>query len=336
MVRQSPNFNRSREISPASLVQELVEEFLSLENFQRAWEKVAANQGSAGIDRETLDDFRRNSRTNLLELKQAVANSTYQALPCKQVLIPKNQNSWRELRIPAIRDRIVQQALLNVLGPVWENKFSQSSFAYRPNLSYLTAVEEVARYRDLGYIWVLDADITQYFNNIEHNRLLREVRQHIDHSGILCLIKAWITTEIVTEHGIIRNEKGIPQGAVISPLLANIYLNEFDNFFADTNLHLIRYADDFLVLAQTKEQIIQVYSQVEKMLNSIGLELNYAKTQITNFDRGFRFLGHGFLENAIFPLESSKNQQQSGVGTNKNGKKKASCVMKQKGKGKHR
>jgi RNA-directed DNA polymerase len=311
-------------INAEKLSTSLVAEFLSIENFRQAWKKVAANQGSAGIDRETIDDFQHNLNFNLSQLRDNVANSTYQAHPCKQVLIPKNQGSWRELKIPAVRDRIVQQALLNVLAPVWESKFSCCSFAYRPNLSYLDAVEAVARWRDLGYGWVLDADIAQYFDNIDHHRLLGEIRKQIDNPGLLCLIKSWIAVGLLTQEGVIRTEKGIPQGAVISPMLANIYLDEFDKFFSNSDLQLVRYADDFVVLARTKEQIVRAYSDVERVLNSLGLALHPDKTQITNFDRGFRFLGHGFLESAIFPLESPKNAVLPGAKASKTSKKKGS------------
>ncbi|MCW6051346.1 group II intron reverse transcriptase/maturase [Lyngbya sp. CCAP 1446/10] len=319
-MQYAADFDQNREVLATSLV----EEFLRVENFQRAWEKVAANQGAAGIDAETIDDFRQNLQTNLFQLRKSVANSSYQAHPCKQVLIPKNQGSWRELKIPAVRDRIVQQALLNVLAPIWETKFSCCSFAYRPNLSYLDAVEAVARWRDLGYSWVLDADIAQYFDNIDHQRLLREVRKQIDNPGILCLIKSWIAVGLLTQDGVIRTEKGIPQGSVISPMLANIYLDDFDKFFSNSGLQLVRYADDFVVLARTKEQIIGAYSQVERLLNSMGLALHPDKTRITNFDRGFRFLGHGFLESAIFPLESPQNLVQLGAKQSKASKKKGS------------
>lgn len=321
MSRQSvSNFH----INPQVLSTSLVADFLSIENFCQAWKKVAANQGGAGIDDETIDDFQQNLNFNLSQLRDSVANSTYQAHPCKQVLIPKDRGSWRELKIPAVRDRIVQQALLNVLAPVWESQFSCCSFAYRPNLSYLNAVEAVARWRDLGYGWVLDADIAQYFDNIDHHRLLREIRKQIDNPGILCLIKSWIAVGLLTQEGVIRTEKGIPQGAVISPMLANIYLDEFDKSFSNSDLQLVRYADDFVVLARTKEQIVCAYSDVERLLNSLGLALHPDKTQITNFDRGFRFLGHGFLESAIFPLESPKNLVKSGAKKNQASKKKGS------------
>jgi RNA-directed DNA polymerase len=287
-----------------------IEQFLSQDNFQRAYEKVALKRGCAGTDDETIERFSQNLSANLTELRNQVSEGSYQPLPCRQVFIPKLGEKWRELKIPTVRDRIVQQALLNVLAPVAERQFSRVSFAYRPNRSYLDAVQEVIRWRDRGFHWVLDADIVQYFDQINHTILLREVRNFIDYPGILCLIKAWISVGISTNTGVLPADKGIPQGAVISPLLANIYLNEFDHHFANNeSLKLIRYADDFLILARTEWEIAQAYSQVEKTLHSLALELHPRKTKITHFERGFRFLGHGFLDDAIFPLESPSEMQ---------------------------
>ncbi|MEA5620462.1 reverse transcriptase domain-containing protein, partial [Cronbergia sp. UHCC 0137] len=209
-------------------MERIISEFLALHNFQRAWEKVAEKRGCAGIDRETIDDFARNQALNIYELRNTVANGSYEPLPCKQVVIPKRNGNLRELKIPTVRDRIVQQALLNVFYPVLESKFSSASFAYRPNLSYLNAVEKIADLRDEGYVWVFDADIVKFFDNIEHSRLLQQIRLHLDHPGILCLIKSWVSVGVQTDAGLILSQKGIPQGAVISPILANIYLHEFD------------------------------------------------------------------------------------------------------------
>ncbi|MEL7039248.1 MAG: group II intron reverse transcriptase/maturase [Cyanobacteria bacterium J06592_8] len=287
-----------------------IEQFLSQDNFQRAYEKVALKRGCAGTDEQTIDDFSQNLSLNLTQLRNQVAEGSYQPQPCKQVFIPKLREKWRELKIPTVRDRIVQQALLNVLAPIAERQFSRVSFAYRPNRSYLDAVQEVIRWRDRGFHWVLDADIVEYFDQINHAILLREVRNFIDYPGILCLIKAWISVGISTNKGVLSAEKGIPQGAVISPLLANIYLNDFDHRFSQIDsLKLIRYADDFLILARTEWEISEAYSRVEKSLHSLALELHSRKTQITHFERGFRFLGHGFLEQAIFPLESASSSQ---------------------------
>lgn len=285
---------------------DIADRFLSLENFQRAWEKVAGNGGSAGVDGESIDRFARNQTFNIYQLRDAVANVTYQPFPCKQVIIPKKNGSQRELKIPTVRDRIVQQALLNVLYPLIDRKFSPASFAYRPKLSYINAVEKVADWRDLGYHWVLDADIVKFFDNIDHRRLLKELRLYIDNPGILCLIKSWISVGVLTEEGLILPQKGLPQGAVVSPILANIYLHEFDNLVTATDLKLVRYADDFVVLARTQERILQAELEVVNLLDSLGLMMNTEKTQITNFERGFRFLGHGFLGNAIFPVDANE------------------------------
>jgi group II intron reverse transcriptase/maturase len=289
----------------------IISEFLALHNFQRAWEKVADKRGCAGVDKETIDAFARNQAINIYQLRDAVANGSYEPQPCRQVIIPKRNGKLRELKIPTVRDRIVQQALLNVFYPVMEGKFSSASFAYRPNLSYLNAVEKIADFRDKGYIWVFDADIVKFFDNIEHSRLLQQIRIHLEHPGILCLIKSWISVGVLTDGGLVISQKGIPQGAVISPILANIYLHEFDEFVTGSNLKLVRYADDFLVLATTQAEILQAQSEIINFLDSIGLEINLEKTQITSFERGFCFLGHGFLDNAIFPVDTKKPKMKS-------------------------
>ncbi len=296
------NLNNDLELDSTNLV----DKFLNLDNFLQAFANVAAKQGSAGVDNETIDDFQKNLRANISQLKDDVANNRYEPLPCKQILIPKNHGNFRELRVPTVRDRIVQHAVLNVLNPVVEKDFSAVSFAYRPNLSYLDAVNEVIRWRDLNYRFVLDADITKFFDNINHQILLRAVRKYVEHPGILCLIKSWISVGILTKEKIVKADKGIPQGAVISPLLANIYLDEFDKSFSDTDWKLVRYADDFVVLAQSLEEILAASAHVEKTLDSLELTLHPDKTLLTNFKEGFRFLGHGFLDNAIFPIESNE------------------------------
>ncbi|MBD2605915.1 group II intron reverse transcriptase/maturase [Scytonema hofmannii FACHB-248] len=308
---------------------DIASKFLDINNFQRAWSKVAENRGCAGVDGETISSFAGNQTVNIYQLLNAVANSTYQPLPCKQVIIPKKNGTKRELKIPTVRDRIVQQALLNVLYPLMEEKFSPVSFAYRPNLSYINAVEKIADWRDMGYLWVLDADIVKFFDNIDHSRLLKEVRLHIDNPGFLCLIKSWITVGVQTQEGLILPQKGIPQGAVISPILANIYLHEFDELVSATDLKLVRYADDFLVLSRSQERILSAKSEIINLLDSMGLTINTEKTQVTNFERGFRFLGHGFLENAIFPVDANKVKLKSGIEENQ-GKKQAKNYSKKK------
>jgi RNA-directed DNA polymerase len=292
---------------------EIARQFLQVNNFQMAWMKVQENNGSAGVDGETIDRFARNQVVNIERLCASVADNTYQVSPCKQVIIPKRNGSQRELKIPTVRDRIVQQALLNVVSPLMEERFLPVSFGYRPNLSYLNAVEKVAYWRDRGFSWVLDGDIVKFFDNIEHQRLLYYVRSHIDCPGILGLIRSWISAGVLTPEGTIVPQKGVPQGAVISPWLANVYLHEFDRAIVDTDLQLVRYADDFLLLAQTQERIFHAKSETIAILSELGLTLHEDKSQIANFTRGFQFLGHGFLDNAIFPIDADATSLKSAL-----------------------
>jgi CRISP-associated protein Cas1 len=282
-----------------------LEAFLDFNNFLLAWQKVADNKGCAGADGETIERFRRRAMDNLHTMRNGVADGSYQAFPYLQVLIPKGQNGQRALSIPTVRDRIVQQALANVLNPMIEPQLSPVSFAYRPQVSYLLAVEAVAQGREEGYEWVLDGDIVKYFDNIDRAILLGKVQSYGVMPELLALIEAWMGGGIVTKAGIVLPERGIPQGAIISPLLANIYLDEFDQTLINTpGLRLVRYGDDFVVLAQTAAEIELAYGQVQSLLQSLGLTLHDRKTQITTFERGFKFLGHGFLGAALFPIDS--------------------------------
>ena len=287
----------------------ITDQFLNIDNFQQAWLKVSAKKGCAGIDNQTIEDFGQNLTNNLTSLINSIVQNNYFPSPCKQVFIPKKQGELRELKIPTIKDRIIQHALLNILVPLFEPSFSSVSYAYRPNLSYINAVEKVAQWRDMGYHFVLDADLVKFFDNINHQRLLTEVKKVVNSANIVNLIEAWITVGIATKNGSIKSNKGIPQGAVISPLLANIYLNEFDRILNRSDLKLVRYADDFVVLANSQERIIKAYYQIEQILREdFQLELHEDKSQVTNFEYGFRFLGHGFLGDAIFPLEDKKKK----------------------------
>ena len=287
-----------------------IENFLSPDNFQQAWEKVARKKGCAGIDNQTIKDFSRQEDLYLTKLRRSVGNGTYIPNSYKQVTIPKSHNSWRELKIPTVKDRIVQQALLNVLHPIIDPQFSDSSFAYRPNISYLQAVEKVSYWRDRDYHWVLDADIVKYFDRIQHRRLLVEVRKKIDCPNIICLIKLWLSVKTLTKEGTQVVTPGISQGSVISPLLANIYLDEFDRIIDASDFQLVRYADDFVLLFRSHQQLTITYQAIAQLLNSFGLTLHPEKTKMTNFERGFCFLGHQFDKNSVTKIKRQKQKKK--------------------------
>lgn len=290
----------------------LHQDFLRLSNFHHAWKEVAANQGCAGVDGETIAHFATNADRDLDALRSAIAAGKYRPLPLRQILIPKPGDDWRKLAVPTVRDRIVQQALLNVLYPILEPQFEPCSFAYRPGRSHLMAIRQVNQWRQRGYEWVLEADVVQYFDRIQHARLLAEVKERIDQPWILELIATWISTGILTNKGIVLPQTGVPQGAVISPILANVYLDDLDEQLTAMGFKIVRFADDFVVLDRTHERIRQAKHHVEQILHAIGLELNPDKTHITTFEQGFRFLGHAFVGELIVPVKKPQVKQARG------------------------
>jgi CRISP-associated protein Cas1 len=294
---------------------DLKEQLLSISNFQLAWEHVAENHGCAGTDGETIGYLTHYLPEAIAQLRKTLKNASYRPLPLRQLYIPKEDGNWRSLAVPTVRDRIVQQALLNVLHPVMEPEFASCSFAYRPGRSHLMAVQQVLLWRDRGYEWVLDADIVKYFDRVQHQRLLSEVEERLPkgenksrqdgdiNAFILSLIEAWMSVGVLTKAGLVLPVQGLPQGSVVSPLLANIYLDDFDEAIAATGLKLVRYADDFLVMSRSRSRLVEVTAYVKDMLGSMGLQLHPDKTQITNFDRGFRFLGHAFTGDLVIPAK---------------------------------
>ena len=286
-----------------------LDKFLDRANWQTAWEHVAKNHGAAGVDGETIDRFARDAENYLTQLRKSIANGNYRPLPLRQVFIPKRDKTWRSIGIPTVRDRIAQQALLNILHPLLEPEFEDCSFAYRPSRSHQMAVRQVEKWRDRGYEWVLDADLVSYFDNIRHDRLLAEVRDKLDLPAYLELIERWLTAGLLTKEGLILPSRGVAQGAVVSPILANLYLDSFDEAMIATGLKLVRYADDFVLLAKQEQQLQATYQIVIEILSELGLKLHPAKTEITNFDRGFRFLGQTFIRSMVIP-DRPKSQHQ--------------------------
>ncbi|WP_171974802.1 CRISPR-associated endonuclease Cas1 [Leptolyngbya sp. 'hensonii'] len=279
----------------------LRDRFLSLSNFEQAWDAVASNRGCAGVDGETITDFGSSKADALSTLRRAIAEDCYRAMPLRQIWIPKRSGGWRELGVPTVRDRLVQQALLQVLYPLMEPQFEPMSFAYRPGRSHRMAVEQVGVWRDRGYTWVLEADIVQYFDRIQHSRLLAELKERVDPPWVVDLVEAWITTGKLTPEGILLPTAGIPQGSPISPMLANVYLDDLDEAMAQPNWKLVRYADDFVVLARSQERLQEAWVALNSLLTAMGLELHPDKTGITTFKQGFRFLGHTFAGDVVVP-----------------------------------
>jgi RNA-directed DNA polymerase len=262
-------------------------------NLERAWEKVRSNKGAGGVDRQSIADFEREKEKHLREIHRLLREKRYNPLSLRRVYIPKGNGERRPLGIPTIRDRVVQQALLNILEPIFEPTFHERSYGFRANRSTHTAIEHVVQSMQEGKEWVLEIDIRKYFDTVNHELLLDAVNEEISDGSVLRLIRLFLESGVM-ENGVRQaTEEGTPQGGVISPLLANICLNRFDWEMAKRGHDMVRYADDAVVLCVSREEAERALDDVRKMLEGkLRLKLHPEKTRILYHREGsFDFLG---------------------------------------------
>lgn len=267
----------------------------TLENLERAWRKVRANGGGPGIDGETLRAFERELRANLEELQGQLATRTYKPQPVRRVYVPKGNGDWRPLGILTVRDRIAQRVVYDAIAPMYESKFLDCSFGFREGRSLQDAVKMIVRYRDAGQRWVVDGDIAHCFEQIDHRLLMRMLAHDVKDQRILNLIEAWLDAQVFNELDSKRTRVGTFQGGVISPLLANVYLNAFDVELTRSGLALVRYADDWVIFNLKKFQAEDAFSKAARALEKIKLVVNMDKSRVVHFDEGFSFLGVSFV-----------------------------------------
>jgi RNA-directed DNA polymerase len=263
---------------------------------QGAWQKVAANAGSAGVDRQSVEQFGARAEQYLGELEQALKTGTYQPQAVRRVEITQGAKI-RPLGIPTVKDRVVQTAVKRVIEPIFEREFRPSSYGFRPGRGAKDALRAVDRRLKEGYTHVVDADLKSYFDTIPQAALLAQVAQRISDGGLLKLIEAYLHQEIVHDVRRWTPTAGTPQGAVLSPLLANLYLHPLDVLMEERGYRMIRYADDFVVLCPTAEQAEQALALVRAWVESAGLSLHPDKTHVGDCriqGQGFEFLGYRF------------------------------------------
>lgn len=271
-------------------------------NLAMAWAKVRANAGAAGVDGQSIAVFEADAGHQLASLRRRLLSAQrYVPPPVRRVDIPKPDGRMRPLGIPTVADRVVQQAVVQVIGPVFEQRFTPSSFGYRPGRSAHDAVGWVRKAIRSGDWWVAEFDIVGFFDNLRHPRLLREVAKGIDDPEVIGLIRRWLKAGVLTETGLRAREAGTPQGGVISPLLANIYLHRLDVEVRAAGFRLIRYADDFVILANRRRKAQAADRLVRSILSDIGLEVAEAKSGVVNLRDGFEFLGFQFRRKLMRP-----------------------------------
>jgi RNA-directed DNA polymerase len=262
---------------------------------------VRANQGAAGGDGVTVAQFTEHAGTWLQQLSQDLRAKTYQPQPVRRVLIPKPGGGQRPLGIPTVRDRIVQQALLQILGPIFEAKFSTRSHGFRPERGCHTALAVVDQAIRHGYTWVVDADLERFFDTVDHDLLLDALNAEVADGSVLRLIRhilqAGVSLPDVRESE--PTELGTPQGGPLSPLLANVYLHAFDVEMTAAGYGLVRYADDFVVFAKSEREAQAALELARKILaGPLRLVLHPEKTRVVSVAHGFEFLGYHYFHDA--------------------------------------
>ena len=275
----------------------LIDKVYRLSTLQAAWEQVKANKGAAGIDRQSIEGFAANERVYLSELAKDLEQGTYQPQAVRRVELPKAGGKTRPLGIPTVKDRIVQTAVKGVIEPIFEKEFLPMSYGFRPGKGCKDALREVDGYLREGYTHVVDADLKGYFDSIPHDLLKARIEEHISDGRLLELLASWLQQDIVRDLERWKPTAGTPQGAVISPLLANLYLHPLDVKLSKLGYRMVRYADDFVILCQTASQAQRALEEVKAWVEENALTLHPDKTHVGDCliaGQGFEFLGYRF------------------------------------------
>jgi RNA-directed DNA polymerase len=287
----------------------LIDKVWKQENLQSATEQVLRNKGGAGVDGQTCEQFRRKAPERLVRLQEQIKKGSYAPPPVKRVWIPKlGSKELRPLGIPTVEDRIVQTAVRNVIEPIFEHTFAEHSYGFRPGRGAKDALRRVDHLLKAGKVWVVDADLKGYFDSIPQDKLLAAVAEQISDGALLELLGKMLRQGVMESgQGWKPTETGTPQGAVVSPLLANIYLNPLDHLMARTGKEMVRYADDFVVLCESEAEANEVLEMLRQWVAAAGLTLHPTKTRIVDASQkgGFDFLGYHFERGYRWPRVKS-------------------------------
>jgi RNA-directed DNA polymerase len=293
----------------------LIDKVYRIESLNAAWEQVRERNGCAGIDKVSIGMFGMRVEKRLTRMSEQLREETYEPRPVKRVWIPKGGGSLRPLGVPTIIDRVVQTSLRNAMEPIFERKFEANSYGFRPGRGCKDALRQVVRGLRAGRTWVVDVDIEEYFDSIEQERLIDEIAVEIADGSILRLIRKYLEQDVMEGVSRWHPTKGTPQGAVISPLLANIYLHPVDVLMRTEGYEMVRYADDMVVLCTSREQAERALERLHELVTERGLRLHPDKTRVVDARErpGFDFLGYRFFGNRRYPRPSSEKKLRNSL-----------------------
>lgn len=272
----------------------LLEKILNRDNMNLAYKRVKANKGSHGVDGMTVDEMLQFLKQNGSQIKQSIREGTYRPKPVRRVEIPKPDGGVRLLGIPTVLDRVIQQAIAQVLSPIYEKEFSENSYGFRPNRDAHQAAKKCKGYIEAGYEWTVDIDLAKYFDTVNHDKLMRLLSETIKDNRVLSLIRKYLQSGVMINGVVVETEKGTPQGGNLSPLLSNIMLNELDKELTKRGLKFCRYADDCNIYVKSRKAADRVMASITKFIEeNLKLKVNKEKSAVERPWR-LKFLGFSF------------------------------------------
>jgi len=272
----------------------MLERILSSDNMNEAYQKVKRNKGAGGVDQMEMDELLEHLKTHREEILTSLLKGSYKPYPVKRVEIPKENGKTRKLGIPTLRDRVVQQAILQVLSPIYEKQFVETSYGFRPNRGCHDALKKCQEYANQGYWYVIDIDLEKFFDTVNQSMLMEILSRLIKDNRVLSLIQKFLNAGIMDRGMFIRSDVGVAQGGPISPLLANIMLNELDQRLEEWGYRFVRYADDLMIFTKSKRAGQRQFQRVSKFIEGkLKLKINKEKTSITRLNQ-IKYLGYGF------------------------------------------
>ncbi|WP_456273109.1 group II intron reverse transcriptase/maturase [Bacillus sp. AK031] len=273
---------------------ELLEQILSNQNMNEAYLRVYKNKGASGIDGVTVDELKQYLKENKDELRKRIRTRKYHPQAALRVEIPKENGKMRKLGIPTVVDRVVQQAIHQVLSPIFEEQFSEFSYGFRPKRSCEMAIIKSLEFLNEGHDWVIDIDLERFFDTVHHDKLMRIISQTVDDGDVISLIRKYLVSGVIVNGKYEDTPVGTPQGGNLSPLLSNIMLNELDTELENRGLRFVRYADDSLIFVKSEKAADRVMKSIVKFIEKkLGLIVNAEKSRIAR-PKELKFLGYGY------------------------------------------